>query len=79
MTDSEFLTWIHARLVNHHGENPNYDYMHRLREVAERLAKPIHPAVAAFAEIDDDTLDEVFALRPDLRRRLEAIARRATA
>lgn len=31
--DARFLKWIHDRLVNVHGENPNYDYMWRLRGV----------------------------------------------
>lgn len=30
--DSAFLQFIHDRLVHVHGENPNYDYMHRLRD-----------------------------------------------
>lgn len=32
-TDSEFLQWIHDRLYYVHGENTNYDYMHRLRDM----------------------------------------------
>lgn len=35
MTNKEFLQWIHDRLVNTYGENPNYDYMHRLREIID--------------------------------------------
>ncbi len=33
--DKDFLTWIHARLVNIHGENPNIDYMRRLKKLTE--------------------------------------------
>lgn len=28
-----FLQWIHDRLVHVHGENPLFDYMHRLRSI----------------------------------------------
>lgn len=33
MTDREFLTWIHERLEYVHEENPNMDYMWKLRSV----------------------------------------------
>lgn len=33
MTDKQFLKWIHARLQNVHGEDPNVDYMSRLRAI----------------------------------------------
>ena len=33
MSDKDFLQWIHDRLVEKHGENPNYNYMHRLRKI----------------------------------------------
>jgi len=35
MDNSEHLQWIHDRLVHQHGENENYDYMIRLREIIE--------------------------------------------
>lgn len=31
--NSVFLQWIHDRLVEVHGENENFDYMHRLRNM----------------------------------------------
>ena len=31
MKDKEFLEWIYARLVHQYGENPNIDYMRKLR------------------------------------------------
>jgi hypothetical protein len=31
--DRDFLIWLHERLVNHHGESPLYDYMHKLRAI----------------------------------------------
>ena len=37
MTDGKFLEWIHDRLLYHHGEDYNRDYMHRLRKVRNRL------------------------------------------
>ena len=33
MKDTEFLQFIHDRLQYQHNENPNYDYMHKLRAV----------------------------------------------
>lgn len=38
MKDSEFLEWIHARLVKVHGEDDLMDYMWKLREVTARVA-----------------------------------------
>lgn len=37
MKDSEFLLWIHNRLVDVHGENKNCDYMHKMREIITRV------------------------------------------
>jgi hypothetical protein len=34
MSDKEFLQWIHDRLENVHKENRYYDYMWRLRAIA---------------------------------------------
>ena len=31
--DASFLQWIHDRLENVHGENRDYDYMHKLRSI----------------------------------------------
>lgn len=33
MNDKQFLKWIHDRLKEVHGENENYDYMHKLRNI----------------------------------------------
>lgn len=39
MTNSEFIIWIHGRLKNVHGENENFDYMHRLLKLADQLGE----------------------------------------
>jgi hypothetical protein len=39
MEDKEFLQWIHDRLIDVHGENPNFDYMHRLRTIISPVKK----------------------------------------
>ena len=39
MTDSEFLEWLYGRLKNVHGENPNFDYMRKLRKIAGGLGR----------------------------------------
>ena len=36
MKDKELLIWIYNRLVNVHGENKNYDYMHRLKAITDK-------------------------------------------
>jgi hypothetical protein len=33
MSDKDFLQWILSRLEHVHGENPNYDYMQKLRAI----------------------------------------------
>lgn len=38
MNDKEFLYWIIDRLTNVFGENPNADFIHRLRNIANKLA-----------------------------------------
>lgn len=35
MTDKQFLQWIYFRLQHRHDENPNADYMHKLRAIIE--------------------------------------------
>ena len=37
MSDYELLEFIHNRLVKIHGENRNYDYMHRLRDIINNV------------------------------------------
>jgi hypothetical protein len=36
MKDKDILEFIYDRLLNVHGENENYDYMHRLKSILER-------------------------------------------
>ena len=35
MNDRDFLIWIHYRLVEVHGEHPDFDYMWKLRSIIE--------------------------------------------
>lgn len=37
MTDKEFLYWIITRLTNIFGDDPNADFIHRLRNIANKL------------------------------------------
>ena len=37
MTTKEFLTWIYERLVNVYLENPNTDYMIKLKTIIDSL------------------------------------------
>lgn len=36
MTDKEFLNWIITRLTNLFGDDPNADFIHRLRNIANK-------------------------------------------
>lgn len=36
MTDSKFLTWVADRLVHVYGENPDVDFVQKLRRMASR-------------------------------------------
>ena len=38
MNDKEFLDWIITRLTNMFGDDPNADFIHRLRNIANKLA-----------------------------------------
>lgn len=37
MTDKEFLDWIITRLTNIFGDDPNADFIHRLRKIADKI------------------------------------------
>jgi len=53
-TDSEFLKWIHDRLVDVHGENEHVDYMHRLRKIIENVqASEIRGKTYDYCFVDD--------------------------
>lgn len=60
MKDKKFLAWIHERLKHQHGENPNYDYMWRLRQIiyqtpsAADSSNTPHVAPAVITTIAED-------------------------
>lgn len=37
MNDKEFLNWIINRLTNLFGDDPNADFIHRLRNISNKL------------------------------------------
>lgn len=37
MKDKEFLIWLHERLERIHGEDPCFDYMHKLRAIIRAM------------------------------------------
>lgn len=39
MNDSEFLQWIHDRMIHHHGEDECYDYMWRFRSIIDKITE----------------------------------------
>jgi uncharacterized protein YprB with RNaseH-like and TPR domain len=59
MNDRDFLMWIHERLENVHGENPHYDYMHKLREIIKHT--PTERATA-----NTETENNLNALKKEL-------------
>ncbi len=60
--DKVHLKFIYDRLVYHHGENPNYDYMLRLKEIIDgpprepRPASSNHPAIMKIKKEEYDAL-----------------------
>ena len=42
MKDKEYLQWMHDRLQYQHDENPNYDYMHKLRAIIKDYDEDKH-------------------------------------
>lgn len=36
-SDKEFLNWMYWRLVTVHGENRNFDYMIRMRDIVKNM------------------------------------------
>lgn len=57
MKDRNFLMWIHERLVNVHGENERYDYMHKLRSII--CATPKDQDTPAMSSCLANSLDEL--------------------
>lgn len=37
MYDKEFLIWLHQRLYHLHGDNPNADFMGKLRSIIKSI------------------------------------------
>ncbi len=37
MTDAQFLQWLHKRLINVYRENPDVDFVVRLKAIADML------------------------------------------
>lgn len=41
MNDQEFLNWLARRIEEQYGENPNVDFLHRLRKIANETPAPV--------------------------------------
>lgn len=41
MEDREFLSWLHVRLVEVHGEHPHTEHMHKLRAIIKATVKGV--------------------------------------
>lgn len=49
-SNHDHLTWIYNRLINVHGENANYDYMLRLKEIIDNARDTQKFRLSSFAE-----------------------------
>ena len=52
MKDQTFLIWLHERLEMVHGENPCFDYMHKLRALIKATPKDNTPNTLTFSNLD---------------------------
>lgn len=64
-TDSNFLTWIMERLIHVHGENPNYDYMHRLNGIINSMIDAEQPKPKHTKEEYVKVTESIFDLKDD--------------
>ncbi len=37
MSDKDFLSWVYDRLCNKHEENPNLDYMRKMKAIIDKM------------------------------------------
>ena len=68
MIDKDFLQWIYNRLKSVHGENPNFDYMHKLKSIIEATdPDKVTPNVSTVIPIvtEDKRFPVLPAGRPD--------------
>lgn len=49
--DRQHLKWLYERLVNVHGENELYDYMHRFREIIDKPTEEESDGYHTFKEL----------------------------
>lgn len=57
LTNRDFLMWLHERLVSRYGENPLFDYMHKLRKIADEQAEA-QAEIERLKEALKDIIDE---------------------
>ena len=54
MKDQTFLIWLHEHLEMVHGENPCFDYMHKLRALIKATPKDKYtPNTLTFSNLDE--------------------------
>ena len=54
MKDQTFLIWLHEHLEMVHGENPCFDYMHKLRALIKTTPKDKYtPNTLTFSNLDE--------------------------
>jgi hypothetical protein len=63
------LEWIYDRLVNVHGENPNFDYMLKLKEISETEMYSREEVINLFSKFQYDYSQWVLKMENDLEGR----------
>ena len=57
MNDKAFLLWIHDRLIFEHGENKNFDYMHKLRAIIKDIPEDKYTSNICSTYKEDDSVN----------------------
>ena len=61
MSDKEFLQWMHDRLQHRHGEDPHFDYMHKLRAIIDSTPEDkVTPNIASCTKNNEKELTPNF-------------------
>ena len=74
MKDTEFLQFIHDRFQYEHNENPNFDYMHKLRAIIKAYDKDKETANVTSVVVRRSCMPELDIVRVEpgeLHRELE--------
>ena len=60
MKDKDFLIWLHKRLEKVHNENPNVDYMHKLKAIIRNTPEDNEALSSAVSNTPSELVFEEF-------------------